>query len=138
MTMHIVGLSAVRAPSARCRASAADALPERNRIDMSTPPPDPQLDNTDHPILNLPLSEVMRPQIALTLQHMLQIYTVGSFLNAWRNPRYQKSIEQVFDTPQQARHAVAVCATWLGVPSDIAHAVAGAWWSGDDRPFGDA
>jgi ABC-type sugar transport system permease subunit len=105
---------------------------------MSTPPADLPFDNADHPILSLPLVNVMRPQIALTLQHMLQIYTVGSFLNAWRNPRYQKSIEQVFDTPQQARHAVAVCATWLGVPSDITHSLAGAWWSGDERPLSDA
>ena len=86
-----------------------------------------------HPVLSLPLDHVMRPEIALTLQHVLQLYTVGSFLNAWRNPKNHKSIEQVFDTPQQARHAAAVCATWLGVPSSISLQVSGAWWAGDDR-----
>src|SRR5947209_7732057 len=86
-----------------------------------------------HPVLSLPLDHIMRPEIALTLQHVLQLYTVGSFLNAWRNPKNHKSIEQVFDTPQQARHAAAVCATWLGVPSSISLQVSGAWWAGDDR-----
>ena len=90
-------------------------------------------EETKHAVLSLPLAEVMRSEIALTLQHVLQLYTVGSFLNAWRNPKNHKSIEQVFDTPQQARHAAAVCATWLGIPSNISHAVAGAWWAGDDR-----
>ena len=91
-----------------------------------------------HPVLNLPLSQVMKPQIALTLQHVLQLYTVGSFLNAWRNPKNHRSIEQVFDTPQQARHAAAVCATWLGIQSSITHQVAGAWWVGDDCQAGEA
>lgn len=83
-----------------------------------------------NPVLDLPLHEVMRPEIALTLQHVLQLYTVGSFLHAWRSPKNQKSIEQVFDTPQQARHAAAVCATWLGIPTPAANGVAGAWWAG--------
>ena len=95
-------------------------------------------EETKHAVLSLPLAEVMRSEIALTLQHVLQLYTVGSFLNAWRNPKNHKSIEQVFDTPQQARHAAAVCATWLGIPSNISHAVAGAWWAGDDRQVVDA
>ena len=92
----------------------------------------------NHLVLGLPLSQVMRPEIAMTLQHILQLYTVGSFLNAWRNPKNHKSIEQVFDTPQQARHAAAVCATWLGVQSNVSHAVAGIWWSGEDRSVMDA
>ena len=71
----------------------------------------------------------MRTEIALTLQHVLQLYTVGSFLSAWRSPKSQKSIEQVFDNPQQARHAAAVCATWLGVPTLAANSIAGAWWT---------
>ena len=81
-------------------------------------------------VLNLPLHEVMRPEIALTLQHVLQLYTVGSFLSAWRNPKNHKSIEQVFDSPQQARHAAAVCATWLGIQSAASKAAYGAWWVG--------
>src|SRR4028118_717907 len=68
-----------------------------------------------NPILDLPLSAVMRSEIALPLQHVLRLYTVGSLLHAWRNPKNHRSIEQVFDSPQQARHAVAVCAAWLGV-----------------------
>ena len=90
----------------------------------------------NHPVMNLPLAQVMRPEIALTLQHILQLYTVGSFLNAWGNPKNHKEIEQVFDNPRQARHAAAVCATWLGVQSSVSHAVAGAWWAGDDRQAG--
>ena len=54
-------------------------------------------------VLDLPLTEVMRSEIALTLKHVLNIYTVGGLLRAWRSPRNHKSIEQVFDTPQQAR-----------------------------------
>jgi hypothetical protein len=89
-----------------------------------------------NPILDLPLSDIMRAEIALPLQHVMRLYTVGSFLNAWRNPKNHKSIEQVFDTPQQARHAIAVCAAWLGVqtlasPPTVAGA---AWWIGD-RPM---
>ena len=86
-----------------------------------------------NPIRELPLTQVMRPEIALTLQHVLRIYTVGSLLDAWRNPKSQRSIEQVFESPQQARHAVATCATWLGVQWDgMQRAGAGGWWT-DDR-----
>src|SRR6266478_7866252 len=70
---------------------------------------------TRNPILGLPLNEVMRSDIALPLQQVLKVYTVGNFLSAWRNPKSQKSIEQCFETPQQARHAAATCAAWLGV-----------------------
>src|SRR5213078_460222 len=86
-----------------------------------------------NPILELPLTDIMRPEIALTLQHVLQIYTVGGLLDAWRNPKSQRSIEQVFESPQQARHAVATCATWLGVQWDGMQRVeVGGWWT-DDR-----
>ena len=91
-----------------------------------------------NPILDLPLTTVMRSEIALPLQHVLQLYTVGSFLKAWRNPRNHKSIEQVFDTPQQARHAVAVCAAWLGVQTLASPNPVPSWWSQDDRPALDA
>jgi hypothetical protein len=86
-----------------------------------------------NPVLDLPLHEIMRPEIALTLQHVLQLYTVGSFLSAWRSPRNQKSIEQAFDTPEQAHHAAAVCATWLGIPTAAASCVTQAWWA-DGEP----
>ena len=68
-----------------------------------------------NPVLDVPLSTVIREEIALPLQHVLKLYTVGSLLKAWRNPKNQPGIEQVFESPEQARHAVAVCATWLGV-----------------------
>ncbi len=83
-------------------------------------------------VLDLPLGEFMRPEIALTLGHVLQIHSVGALLNAWRNPRAQKSIEQMFDTPQQARHAVGVCATWLGAQTAAATPMPG-WWRNDPR-----
>jgi hypothetical protein len=84
-----------------------------------------------NPILDLPLNDFMRSEIALPLQHVLRLYTVGSFLNAWRNPKNHRSIEQVFETPQQARHAVAVCAAWLGVQSLAAQPTVNPWWIGD-------
>jgi hypothetical protein len=38
----------------------------------------------------------------------------------------------VFDSPEQARHAVAVCATWLGVHTLAHHEPVPAWWSGTE------
>jgi hypothetical protein len=76
----------------------------------------------------MPLTEVIRQEIALPLQH-LSVYTVGGLLSAWRNPKNQRCIEQLFESPQQARHAVAVCAAFVGIPTQ---AVAGSvphWWS---------
>jgi hypothetical protein len=90
----------------------------------------------NNPILQLPLARVMRPEIALPLQQVLQVYTVGNFLVAWRDPRGQRQIEQIFDTPAQARHAVSVCATWLGVPNDATLVPTQAWWINDDSPDG--
>jgi hypothetical protein len=91
-----------------------------------------------NPVLDLPLTAVMRSEIALPLQHVLHIATVGSLLRAWRSPKNQKSIEQLFDSPQQARHAVAVCAAWLGVETAPSNAIVDAWWHGDERPALDA
>jgi hypothetical protein len=82
-----------------------------------------------HPVLDLPLSDVMRSEIALPLQHILRLYTVGNLLRAWRNPKAQRNIEQIFDTPDQARHAIGVCAAWLGRPFVIASSPdVRAWW----------
>jgi hypothetical protein len=86
-----------------------------------------------NPILALPLTAVMRSEIALPLQHMLKIYTVGCLLRAWRSPRNQRGIEQFFDSPEQARHAVATCAAWLGIQTQATHEPVRAWWPGD-RP----
>lgn len=69
----------------------------------------------------------------MPLQQMHQVYTVGCFLRAWRSPRVQKSIEQLFDSPEQARHAAATCAAWLGFKSPANHdPVVGGWWNGDE------
>jgi len=86
-----------------------------------------------HPVLDLPLAAVIRQEIALPLQHVLQLYTVGSLLKAWRNPKNHRGIERVFDTPEQARNAVAVCANWLGVQTLVGHEPVPAWWPGDER-----
>lgn len=85
-------------------------------------------------VLDLPLTTVMRSEIALPLQHLLKIYTVGNLLKVWRNTKNQKAIEQLFDSPQQARHAVAVCAAWLGVQTQALPKPVPAWWAGDERP----
>jgi len=90
----------------------------------------------NNPILDLPLGQVMRPEIAMILQQVLQIYTVGNFLSAWRNPRNHKSIEQIFDSPQQARHAATVCATWLGASIPNTSHINGAWWPVDESTPG--
>ncbi len=81
-----------------------------------------------NPILDLPLGDVMRSEIALPLQQVLKLPTVGCLLNAWRNPKNHRSIEQVFDSPQQARHAVATCAAWLGVTTLASPGTVAAWW----------
>jgi hypothetical protein len=87
-----------------------------------------------NPILDVPLTDVMRLEIALPLQQVLHLYTVGAFLQAWSNPRNQCSIEMVFDNPKQARHAAAVCAAWLGVRSAFIPVPmpVDQWWRTDD------
>lgn len=86
-----------------------------------------------NPILDLPLNDVMRSEIALPLQHVLRLYTVGSLLSAWRSPRNHRSIEQLFDSPRQARHAIAVLAAWLGVQTPPVHETVPQWWPQDGR-----
>ena len=86
-----------------------------------------------NPILDVPLMDIMRSEIALPLQQMLHLYNVGSFLKAWGNPKNQRSIEEVFDSPEQAHHAAAVCAAWLGVKIAVGHDPnLGWWWPADD------
>jgi len=84
-----------------------------------------------NPVLDVPLSDVMRSDIALPLQHVLRVYTVGGLLSAWRNPRNHKSIEQVFETPEQCRHAVSVCAAFLGIQSQAVTEAVPQWWASD-------
>lgn len=83
-----------------------------------------------NPVLDLPLGEVMRSEIALSLQ-VIKIHTVGALLHAWRNPKNHHNIEQIFDSPEQARHAAATCAAWLGVQTQAIATPVEAWWAGD-------
>lgn len=85
-----------------------------------------------NPVLDVPLSQVLRSEIALTLQHVMQLYTVGNFLRAWKSPKSQRSIEQVFDSPSQARHAAQVCGTWVGVEVVPMSQRVSAWWRGEE------
>jgi hypothetical protein len=85
-----------------------------------------------NPILDLPLTDVMRPEIALSLRHLLQVHTVGGLLIAWHNSHSKKQIERIFDSPEQARHAVAVCSAWLGVRIAPLDGTVPQWWRLDD------
>ncbi len=85
-----------------------------------------------HPILDLPLTSVIRREYALQLQHVLKLYTVGNLLGAWRQFECQKSIEEVFDTPEQAHHAIATCAAWLGFQIVAAPGRVPDWWNSDE------
>lgn len=81
-----------------------------------------------HPILDLPLTQVIKTEYALPLQDVLKLYTVGNLLGAWRSLEAQKSIEDVFDTPEQAHHAIATCAAWVGFQIVAAPGPVPAWW----------
>jgi len=70
-------------------------------------------------ILDVPLTSVLKPQIALSLQQVLRLYTVGNLLDLWQDPRDQRRIEQLFETSEQARHTISVCAAWLGFDSFV-------------------
>jgi hypothetical protein len=83
----------------------------------------------NNPVIALSLTDVMRSEIALPLQHVMNIYTVGSLLKAWSSPRKQKQIEQMFDSPEQARQAVATCAAWMGIRTMASHEPVAAWWT---------
>lgn len=91
-----------------------------------------------NPVMNVSLNQVMRSEIALPLAHIMNIHTVGQFVRAWRSPRNQKSIEQIFDTPEQARHAAAVCSTWVGATTRATTMPPITWWVADDPPAASA
>ena len=88
---------------------------------------------TRNPILDISLLDIMRQEIALPLQQMLNLYTVGNFLSAWGNPRNHSSIEQLFDSSEQAHHAAAVCAAWLGMKIAVSHDPSEGWWWPTDQ-----
>lgn len=83
-------------------------------------------------ILSLPLTCVIKSQYALPLQQVLRLYTVGNLLGAWRYPKAQKKIEDIFDSPEQAHHAIATCAAWLGFQTVAAPGPVPAWWRPED------
>ncbi len=84
-------------------------------------------------ILNLPLNQVVLPHIALPLQQLFNVWTVGGLLKGWTEPQQRRRIEQIFDTPAQARHAVATCAAWAGAKSAFLtmQMPKGNWWQND-------
>ena len=84
-----------------------------------------------HAILQLPLDRIIKTQYALPLQQVLKLYTVGNLLGAWHSPQVQRSIEDVFDSPEQAHHAVATCACWVGYPTIAAPGPVSQWWQAD-------
>jgi hypothetical protein len=89
-----------------------------------------------NPILDLPLSAVLRTEIALPLQQILNINTVGALLTAWRSPLNHPHIEDLFDSAAQARNAIATCATWLGVRMQPSAGAVGGWWRSDEGGAG--
>jgi hypothetical protein len=84
-----------------------------------------------NPILDLPLDQVIKSEYALPLQRILGLYTVSNLLGAWRDPQSQKDIEDLFDYPEQAHHAVSACAAWLGFGTVAAPGPVEAWWQGE-------
>jgi len=81
-----------------------------------------------NPILDVPLTSLFRPDIALSLQQVLRLYTIGNLVDQWQDPRDQRRIEQLFENPDQARHAVNVCAAWLGFDPMVMKPPAGDPW----------
>ncbi|HMO25909.1 MAG TPA: hypothetical protein PKB10_06530 [Tepidisphaeraceae bacterium] len=89
-------------------------------------------------ILEMSLSSILKPDLALQLQQLCAIQTVGGFLRAWHDPRGQKQIEQIFETPSQARQAAATCSAWLGQVARYVPAPVPTWWASDRDPRPDA
>jgi len=79
-------------------------------------------------IFRLPLTQVLRLEIALGLQKLYDLYTIGGFLLAWREPQNRRYLEAVFDSPEQAHNAVATFAAWLSVGLPPAALSVEAWW----------
>jgi hypothetical protein len=88
---------------------------------------------TPDEIAGVQLSSILRSEIALPLAQMLDIYTVGGLIAAWRSPHSQRNIERLFDSPEQARQAIAVCGGWLGISAPAMHRPVAAWWPGEDE-----
>lgn len=87
--------------------------------------------NDPSAVLRMPLRQFMRADIALQLEHLYAIHSVGGFLNAWRRPDLQPRIELAFETTGQARQAAAVCLAWLGQPAMFVPSPVPAWWHDD-------
>lgn len=84
-------------------------------------------------VWDLPLAQVMRGELALSLASLLNIYTVGALLQAWRRQPAQEAIEQVFDTPEQARHAISVLYSWMDFDVPPTAVPVPEWWI-DEAP----
>ncbi len=78
------------------------------------------------------MTSVIKPQYALALQQVLKLYTIGNLLGAWQRFDNQKCIEDLFDTPEQAHHAIATCAAWLGYQTVASPKPVEAWWQQDE------
>ncbi len=98
----------------------------------ATPRPPAPHDGRPPSPLGTPVEQIFRPEIALPLKFGLHVCTVGGLLLAWRDADRREQIEQVFDDPTQAAHAIDVCAAWTGhgpprpsfsPPTDAA------WWA---------
>jgi hypothetical protein len=105
------------------------AVPFRNRQE---PSPLGAWEMMRNPNLDMPLTAFMRAEIALPLRQVLEIYTVGGLLSAWHSRHGQKSIEELFDSPEQARQAVAVCASWVGQQTTLRTNVVPQWWVAEE------
>ncbi len=88
-----------------------------------------------NPVLDLRLVDVMRPEIARSLECTLRVYTVGNLIRAWGWPKNQRVIETIFDTPLQARQALRTCATWIGVDKCPASQEYTCWWKKEESPL---
>ncbi len=85
-------------------------------------------------IIMMPLSEVLRSDIALSLRYTMHIHTVGSLVAVWNNRQSRVHVEHLFDSPEQARHAVTTCAAWMGIGEAPTSVAVSSWWRSDALP----
>ena len=86
-----------------------------------------------NPNLDMPLTMVMRKEIALSLHRVAGVYTVGGLLERWAaRGRGQREIEELFDSAEQARQAVAVCASWGGGQTTLKMGAVATWWAAEE------
>jgi len=86
-----------------------------------------------NPVLDLPLGEIMRSEIALRLQHVLHLYTVGNFLSAWRNPRTTRASSRCSIPRNRPTTPSPSGAAWLGINVSVSNDPAGLVWPTDQK-----